>query len=222
MSRELPDPDGAAADAGSAARGGVRATLLAAAREELALVGTSGISLRAIARRAGVSHAAPEHHFGDRAGLLTTLATEGFQRLSTELRQAGSAAPAPPPDQLAALGRAYLDRGLTEPALFELMFRPELLHRDDPDLRRAQASAFGLLHNAASDTTGALPDPGPGAGAGAGDGDGELALLAWAFVHGLVALIRDQALTVVSPTPDADTAQLAHQLIDAFVDRLQR
>jgi len=218
MSRELPDPDGAAADVGSAAGGGVRATLLAAAREELALVGTSGISLRAIARRAGVSHAAPEHHFGDRAGLLTTLATEGFQRLSTELQDAGSAAPAPPPDQLAALGRAYLDRGLTEPALFELMFRPELLHRDDPDLRRAQASAFGLLHNAASDTTGALPGPGAGAGAGAG----ELALLAWAFVHGLVALIRDQALTVVSPTPDADTAQLAHQLIDAFVDRLQR
>ncbi len=218
MSRELPDPDGAAADVGSAAGGGVRATLLAAAREELALVGTSGISLRAIARRAGVSHAAPEHHFGDRAGLLTTLATEGFQRLSTELQQAGSAAPAPPPDQLAALGRAYLDRGLREPALFELMFRPELLHRDDPDLRRAQASAFGLLHNAASDTTGALPDPGPGAG----DGAGELALLAWAFVHGLVALIRDQALTVVSPTPDADTAQLAHQLINAFVDRLQR
>ncbi len=214
MSRELPDPDGAAADVGSAAGGGVRATLLAAAREELALVGTSGISLRAIARRAGVSHAAPEHHFGDRAGLLTTLATEGFQRLSTELQDAGSAAPAPPPDQLAALGRAYLDRGLTEPALFELMFRPELLHRDDPDLRRAQASAFGLLHNAASDTTGALPGPGAGAG--------ELALLAWAFVHGLVALIRDQALTVVSPTPDADTAQLAHQLIDAFVDRLQR
>ncbi len=221
MSRALPDPSGTAASTGSTAGGGVRARLLAAARQELALVGTSGISLRAIARRAGVSHAAPKHHFGDRAGLLTALATEGFQRLSTELQDAGSAAPAPPPDQLAALGRAYLDRGLRQPALFELMFRPELLHRDDPNLRRAQQSAFGLLHNAASDTAGALPGP-------PGPGEGELALLAWAFVHGLVALIRDQAITVVSPTPDtdtetgADTAQLAHQLIDAFVDRVQR
>src|ERR1700712_3851843 len=59
-----------------------RDTLLAAAREELVAHGAGGVSLRAVARRAGVSHAAPTHHFADRAGLLTVLAADGHRRLA--------------------------------------------------------------------------------------------------------------------------------------------
>jgi AcrR family transcriptional regulator len=125
--------------------GGGRAALLTAAREELAEVGTGGLSLRSIARRAGVSHAAPKHHFGDRAGLLTALASQGFGQLGDALEHAVATSVGDPRERLAALGRAYVHTGLRDPALFELMFRPDLLDRDDPNLREAQQATFDLL-----------------------------------------------------------------------------
>jgi AcrR family transcriptional regulator len=243
---------------GLSGTGGVRGALLAAAREELTAKGTSGISLRAIARRAGVSHAAPKHHFGDRAGLLTALAVEGFRRLLVALEHAAStapdalaapnapndtpsdtpatpsepnapsapndtpsapsapndalAAPGAPDGALAALGRAYLDAGLSDPALFELMFRPELLHRDDPDLRVAQQATFDLLSGAVA----SLAHPRPGL---TGTSESELPLVAWAFVHGLVVLVRDGALRAATDEPD--TELLAHRLTRLFADLLQ-
>src|SRR5215471_19282528 len=94
-----------------------RDRLLAAAREELAEVGTQGISLRAIARRAGVSHALPKHHFRDRAGLLTAVATEGFRALREALAAARGRTPSA---RLVALGRAYVSVALAQPATFDL------------------------------------------------------------------------------------------------------
>src|ERR1700758_4951023 len=79
---------------------GARAALLAAARAELAEHGHAGISLRAIARRAGVSHAAPKYYFSDRAALLTAVAAQGFAELADSLRQV--------PPALSALGHAYI------------------------------------------------------------------------------------------------------------------
>src|ERR1700722_1777730 len=108
----------------------VRGALLAAARAELAEHGHAGISLRAVARRAGVSHAAPKYYFSDRAALLTAVAAQGFAELASALRQVPSA--------LAALGHAYITFALASPALFDLMFRPTELHPADPDLRHAQ------------------------------------------------------------------------------------
>src|SRR3954463_9633294 len=105
---------------------GVREDLLAAARAELDDHGHAGLSLRAVARRAGVSHAAPKHHFGDRAGLLTALAVEGYRRLGARFRplapdhRAPPAADRAPVDKLVALGHTYLDFSLTEPDLFEV------------------------------------------------------------------------------------------------------
>lgn len=71
-----------------------------------------------MARRAGVSHAAPAHHFGDRAGLLTALATEGFVLFDHHLRDALTATPRKPVDQLPALGRAYADFAELHPGHF--------------------------------------------------------------------------------------------------------
>src|SRR5215204_1073569 len=68
-----------------AARPDVREALLAAARAELVEHGRAAISLRAVARRAGLSHASPKYHFGDRSGLLTVIATEGFHALARDL-----------------------------------------------------------------------------------------------------------------------------------------
>src|ERR1700678_1503339 len=125
----------------------VREALLAAARAELLEHGRAAISLRAVARRAGLSHASPKYHFGDRSGLLTAIATEGFHALASHLSQVRES---DAQQQLAALGRAYIDFGLPQPALFELMFAPGELHADDPELLAAQQQAIGSLTVAVS------------------------------------------------------------------------
>ncbi|WP_344869577.1 helix-turn-helix domain-containing protein, partial [Amycolatopsis ultiminotia] len=106
----------------------VRAALLASARAELLAHGPGGLSLRAIAARAGVSRATPKWHFGNRAGLLTALAIEGFAQLGDALVAAvrGLTDPAA---RFTAVGRAYLAFGLGNPELFDLMFRATELDR---------------------------------------------------------------------------------------------
>lgn len=188
-----------------------RAALLTAAREELVEHGHSGISLRAVARRAGVSHGAPKHHFGDRAGLLTAVAAEGFRALAAALRAADVATGADTASRLTALGQAYLDFGLGHPALFDLMFRPSELCPEDPELRAAQRASTEVLVDAAdrlgsSPVSGSVPVP-------------ALALTSWALVHGLVVLTRDGAL---APFTDgvADPADLAHTLTALFAEQV--
>ncbi|MEE3919669.1 TetR/AcrR family transcriptional regulator [Micromonospora sp. BRA006-A] len=80
--------------------GDLRRVLLSTAAEAIAESGPAALSLRELARRAGVSHAAPAHHFGDKAGLLTAFATQGFDLLADALRQAG--------DDLLDTGVAYV------------------------------------------------------------------------------------------------------------------
>lgn len=186
-----------------------RETLLAAARAELAEHGHAHISLRAVARRAGVSHAAPKYHFDDRAGLLTAVAAEGFDALTAVLEAAGRAPDGWP---LAALGKAYIDFGLADPALFDLMFRPSELHPRDPQLLDAQARALGTLASVVEEASGSA--------APAGD-IAELSLICWALVHGLVVLVRDGALGAAAgaPSPEAG-GELAHRLADVFTDRV--
>jgi AcrR family transcriptional regulator len=214
-------PGNAAADLPAEGRaGGARDALLRAARAELALTGAGAISLRAIARRAGVSHAAPKYHFGDRAGLLTALAVDGFRVLSAALEQAAYAASDAPDDQLAALGLAYVDTGLADPALFELMFRPELLDRDDPDLREAQRATFDLLGSAFAEDG----DPARTADAQSRTDSppvGALPLIAWAFVHGLVVLARNGAIQAAAVPDGTDTGLLLHRLTEVFASRLR-
>jgi AcrR family transcriptional regulator len=178
-----------------------------ATRAELAEHGHAHVSLRAVARRAGVSHAAPKYHFEDRAGLLTAVATEGFDALTVALEAALEAGEGWP---VAALGKAYIDFGLANPALFDLMFRPSELHPDDPLLVAAQAGALGALASAVHDISGPPASP---------DDVAELALTSWALVHGLVVLVRDGALRAAAGAPGpAAGAELAHRLADVFTD----
>jgi AcrR family transcriptional regulator len=190
----------------AARRNGAREALLAAARAELVEHGRAGISLRAVARRAGVSHAAPKYHFRDRAGLLTAIATEGFQALAGALSHISEE---DPQRRLAALGRAYIDFGLANPALFELMFQPNQLHSADSGLIQAQQNAIGALSAAVSRATPLNAAP---------SGTPTLALISWAFVHGLVVLARDGALQAAAGTEDISGADLSHKLTDHFAD----
>ncbi|MCJ1688460.1 TetR/AcrR family transcriptional regulator [Rathayibacter sp. VKM Ac-2927] len=189
MTTETPSPD-------------TRARLVSAARVELVEQGLARVSLRAIARRAEVSHAAPKYFFGDRAGLLTAVAVEGFADLAARLREAEEAGGL----LLGQLGRVYVRFGLENPALFELMFRPSELHPEDSALRDAQAESIALLASATgSDDVG---EPAP-------EGTPPpMALVSWAFAHGLVALVREGALQ--SAAGGRDAAALADDLIDLF------
>ena len=187
-----------------AVRPQVREALLAAARAELVEHGSAAISLRAVARRAGLSHASPKYHFGDRSGLLTAIATEGFHALA---RQLSGVRESDAQQQLASLGRAYIDFGLSHRALFELMFTPSELHATDAELVAAQKQAIGALTTAVGQLTGIDATT---------SGTPKLALISWALVHGLVVLARDGALQAAATPQTTNAAELAHTLTDLF------
>lgn len=147
--------------------------LLEAAVQAIAEAGPAAVSLRDLARRAGVSHAAPAHHFGDKAGLLTAVATDGFQRLAATLGEAYQAS-----GSFLEVGVAYVRFAVTHRAHFEVMFRPELYHPDDPELIRAREAARALLYPPAAEAAN-TPDSG---------GDIRAGVAAWSLVHGLATL----------------------------------
>jgi AcrR family transcriptional regulator len=180
-----------------------RAGLIAAAQAELVEQGLARISLRAIARRAGVSHAAPKYHFGDRSGLLTAVAAAGFRGLAASLSEVAD------PGSLRDLGRAYVTFALANPQVFELMFRPSELHPDTPELRSAQAEAIGLLSNAfRADPTTSPANPSAPADVPAAS------LVSWAFAHGLQSLARDGAFA--SFAGNGNQNELLDRLLDTF------
>ena len=157
--------------------GDLRAALLAAAERIIEQDGPERLSLRAIARAAGVSHAAPAHHFGDLRGLLTALASLGFQRFTASLK---ASAEAPTQQRLRALGRAYVAFARTHEGMFLLMFRSNLLDSDDPVLQTAKAEAFATLARASVPPTVKEPSADP--------------LAAWCLVHGFAMLLLDGRL----------------------------
>jgi AcrR family transcriptional regulator len=153
--------------------GDLRRALLAAAAEAIAESGPAALSLRDLARRAGVSHAAPAHHFGDKAGLLAALAVEGFNRLAdaldTSREQTGS---------LLESGVAYVRFATENRAHFEVMFQPSLYDRDDPEVVAAAQRAAAALSAGVS----TLDDP------PAAEDARESELAAWSIVHGFATL----------------------------------
>ena len=169
--------------------GNLRQELLDAAVQTITERGVAAVTLRGLASAAGVSHAAPAHHFGDKAGLLTALATDGFERLA---------------DVLAAAGGDFLDTGLgyvrfavIHPAHFEVMYQPALYHADDPDLVAARARTSELL-GASSRTM---------AGGERPTDARDLALAGWSLMHGFATLVRSGAIV-----PDGDVVEAARRL----------
>ncbi|MEU0497678.1 TetR/AcrR family transcriptional regulator [Mycobacterium sp. NPDC006124] len=179
----------------------VRQALLDAARSELAEHGRPGVSLRAVARRAGVSHAAPKHHFGDRAGLLTAVAAQGFHDLTDALSTVAGGATE---TTLTSMGQVYFDYAQAHPALFEMMFAPAELNDDDSDFVTARRRAIDVLAALGSTTT---PHVGEDVEAS------PLTLISWALVHGLCVLSRDGALGTITAT---ESTHLAHQLLGLY------
>ena len=162
--------------------GDLRRDLLDAALALIAREGPSAVSLRWLARRLGVSHAAPANHFPDKAALFTAIATEGFELLGAAITEAAAQAG---PDATAgqrfrAAGRAYTGFALAHPAHFAVMWQRDLLHPDNPELAAAGDRTFELLERAVRDIQAEGWAPG---------GEPQtVAVLAWSVVHGLAAL----------------------------------
>ena len=125
--------------------GALRAALLEAAETVLNGDGIGALTLRAVSREAGVSHAAPKHHFGDLTGLLTALAAAGFDRMRERLEGEVAAAGHDRDARLKALGRGYIEFARGRPGVFQLMFRSERLDWSSPALSEAAEAAFALL-----------------------------------------------------------------------------
>lgn len=162
--------------------GDLRRDLLDTALELIARDGPSAVSLRALARRLGVSHAAPANHFPDKAALFTAIAVEGFALLAEAIgdgvRQLGPHATAG--QRFRAAGRAYTGFALAHPAHFAVMWQRDLLHQGDPELVAAGDTTFELLLGSVRDIQ--------SEGWAAGRDPQAVAYLAWSVVHGLAAL----------------------------------
>lgn len=175
--------------------GDLRAALLAAAEVEIAEHGVEGFSLRQVARRAGVSHAAPAHHFGDANGLLTALAADGYRQFLAAQAVREAAADPAPRAQLVAAGLGYVDFALTRPALFRLLFGSERTDYADPDLSMAANAAYQHLADQV---------------VAAGGRDSADAAAVWAMAHGLADLMAAGRLkTIISLEPSARDATIA-------------
>lgn len=122
--------------------GDLRAALLRAAAEELAERGVEGFTLRSCARRAGVSHAAPAHHFGDVTGLLTEVAIDAFHSLAASINRQAAKAKTGTVEHAIAVALGYVLFAIENPAEFTLMFRAQRLDTRRPDFRAAADSAF--------------------------------------------------------------------------------
>lgn len=155
--------------------GDVPRTVVAAALDAVVELGASGVGLREVARRAGVSHTTVTHHFGDKAGVFTAIATEGFGLLGDELAATLDAG-----EGFLELGVAYVRFAVHHPAHFEVMFLPGLYHRDDPELTTARARTRAALHGSSAEIA--------PTGSGEGDPGFVAAIAGWSLVHGLAQL----------------------------------
>src|SRR6202008_577822 len=127
--------------------GDLKAALLTVAEQILEQHGVQELTLRATARAAGVSHAAPNNHFGDLTGLLSELAALGFRRFGAALDDATKAAGDDPAPRLKSMGAAYVGFARQHPGLFSLMFRSERLDSARPALRDAIDEARKALRD---------------------------------------------------------------------------
>jgi AcrR family transcriptional regulator len=154
--------------------GDLRNALRNAARTILEEEGLAALSLRAVARKAGVSHAAPYRHFPNHEALLVELALEGFEELRGEIAAAG-ASPGLVSDRVCDIGSAYMRFVARRPALARLMFGAQLPNRDSfPELAQA---ADGIANEI-----------------GAALGDSALGLAVWASAHGLAMLVLENVI----------------------------
>src|ERR1700749_871147 len=156
---------------------GLRDRLIDAGVELVTTGGTAAVSLREIARRAGVSHGAPRRYFPTHLELLSAVARRGFAQLAAKLGEAAAGSAEDPRSRLAALGRAYLDFAASNRGMYELMFRHDLLESGRLGLREGSPPLFRMV-------PARVPEGDPPGDAAPEVGAGAL----WASLHGIAQL----------------------------------
>jgi len=189
--------------------GELRAALIAAARTILEREGLESLSLRATARRAGVSQAAPYHHFTDKQALLAAVAASGFDGLTDQMQE-GMAGRATAMDRFCATGVAYVAFATANPALFRLMFAGQK-PSSDPALAAAASGAHLVLQEATREALRAE-----------GRAESELplaSLAAWSLVHGLAKLIVETDVRPADYGADSPQALAQSMLVSDSIVR---
>jgi AcrR family transcriptional regulator len=193
--------------------GDLRQQLMAVTEEIILEKGVDGFTLREAARRAGVSPAAPAHHFEDARGLLTAVALLGFQEFGEALRKADAAGGSDPERRLQAQGQAYVRFALEHPARFQLMFRRERLDVANAELAAVAKQSYDVLEGAVRAATGT-----PAGAELSPDGRGYL-LANWSVVHGFAHLALGRQLRDPQGQPiPIDT--VLHTLLPAVLQQL--
>ena len=181
--------------------GDLRRALLDAATRILDRDGQGGLSLRAVAREAGVSPAAPYHHFKDKSELMLAIAEEGFDQLSDYIRRTTDIA-ALPMERVAAIGLAYVQFAKAHPAVYRVMYDCSRDSDAMPDkAHNAEEGAFSLLKRAMIDMGVASPDQ---------ETDLELACIAaWCAAHGLAEMVGFKQFDALKAQMGGEKAFLA-------------
>ncbi|MEU9120972.1 TetR/AcrR family transcriptional regulator [Streptomyces sp. NPDC048506] len=183
---------------------GLRTRLVEVGIELVTAEGVQALSLREIARRAGVSHGAPRRYFPTHLDLLSAIARRGFAALGAQVADAVDGSQAGPRAQLTELGRRYLDFARDNPGMYELMFRHDLLESHRLGLRETSMPLFRVLIDL---VTRVRPPSGrePQAVAGA----------LWANLHGIAQLWGWGSLQLATGADDIEP--LLHAALDAHL-----
>ena len=188
--------------------GALREALLQAAERVLERDGLPGLTLRAVAREAGVSHAAPTHHFGDLAGLLSELAAIGFRQFSQAMIAANASGTVQ--EKGLASAKAYVAFAQAHPGMYGLMFRTERLDMSRPSLHQAASAAFAGLARG----VGASRQEHIEAEALSLEQAGAIAR-AWSMIHGFtMLLLEDRMSDILRRMPKGSTMD---QLFEAML-----
>ncbi len=175
-------PDGTPARAYH--HGNLRNELLDTAESQLAEASIDELSLRALARRVGVSQTAPYRHFKDKDELLAALATRGYRKLLEKLESAAAAAGDDPAEEMRTFAHTYVLHAVENPDLFKLMFGPTLQPQSRyPELVQASRETYELVRT--------IVKAGIKQGVFRDEDDHYLANAGWSGIHGLATLKVD-------------------------------
>jgi AcrR family transcriptional regulator len=173
--------------------GDLKNALIRVGIEILSKEGLAGLSLRKVAKKAGVSHAAPYAHFADKQALIAAISTEGYHRLYEQLSVMVESHKDNPQQMLVEMGWAYTQFAVKDPEHFKIMFSDIIeQEKDYPEFREMALKSFDLLVTLVKECqeTGTLP-PGPA---------DMVAVRLWSLVHGFVLLLLE--------------GQISHTLLD--------
>jgi AcrR family transcriptional regulator len=189
-----------------------RERIVQASTELIQEQGLSALSMREVARRAGVSHQAPYYYFADREAIIGAIAEQGFRMMSEFVQRSMLERPDAPHESILAAGRAYLEFAFAHPAHFRVMFRPELVSPErHPNVQgeglRACDTFLGIVQRAVDNGLPGVPNV------------DALFLACWSFAHGLACLVLDGPLAVVAP--DKDPKAQIRDALTAFAHMME-